>query len=72
VQKATIAYLMDITVGQATSAHPPLTTSQTIDEMFKLVNNQPNAISGTSVNAPMSPPDPWLDNLYKAADVPLP
>lgn len=71
VQKATVAYLMDDVVNQVASAHS-LTLDATIDELFKLVNNRPNVISGTSVNSPMSPPDPWLDNLYQAADVPLP
>ena len=71
VQKATVAYLMDDTVRQAASANA-LTIDATISEMFKLVNNQANAVSGSPVNAPMRPPDPWLDNLYTAADVPLP
>jgi hypothetical protein len=62
---------MDKAVNQVASANS-LTLNETIDEMFKLVNNKPNVISGSSVNAPMNPPDPWLDNLYKAADVPLP
>jgi hypothetical protein len=62
---------MDYTVSQVASANT-LTTSQAIDEMFKLVNNQPNSISGSAVNAPMHPPDPWLDNLYTATNVPLP
>ncbi len=71
VEKATVAYLMDKAVRQAALARS-LTISATIDEMFKLVNNKPSAVSGTPVNAPMRPPDPWLDNLYTAADVPLP
>jgi hypothetical protein len=71
VEKATVAYLMDDAVSQTASAHS-LTINATIDEMFKLVNNEPTIISGSPVNAPLRPPDPWLDNLYTAADVPLP
>jgi len=71
VEKATVAYLIDAAVNQAASASS-LTISATISEMFKLVNGQPNAISGSPVNAPMHPPDPWLDNLYNATGVPLP
>lgn len=71
VEKATVAYLIDDAVNQAAAASS-LTISATITEMFKLVNNQPNAVSGSPVNAPMNPPDPWLDNLYNAANVPLP
>ena len=71
VEKATVAYLIDAAVNQAASASF-LTISATISEMFKLVNGQPNAISGSPVNAPMHPPDPWLDNLYNATGVPLP
>ncbi len=71
VQKATVAYLMDDAVSQAAAASS-LTIAATIVEMYKLVNGQPNAVSGSPVNAPMRPPDPWLDNLYTAAGVPLP
>jgi hypothetical protein len=71
VEKATVAYLMDDAVSQTASASS-LTISATIGEMFKLVNTQPTIISGSPVNAPLHPPDPWLDNLYTAADVPLP
>ena len=62
MEKATVAYLIDDAVNQAAAASS-LTISATIGEMFKLVNNQPNAVSGSPVNAPMHPPDPWLDNL---------
>lgn len=71
VEKATVAYLMDDAVRQAAAANL-LTIDATIGEMFKLVNNQTNAVSGFVVNAPTNPPDSWLNNLYTAADVPLP
>ena len=73
-QKAAVAYLMD-TILTAVETQASLAQGPAIAQMFSLVNNQANTISGVSIASdPFSPMTaiPWLKNIFDAAGAPYP
>jgi len=71
-QKAAVAYLMERVDAAVASDVNPLNE---VDEMFKMVNNQPNAISPGLSTTPANPLNPlpgWLANIFDAAGAPYP
>ena len=70
-QKAAVSCLMKAVFDAAT---PGAGSGNEITEMFALVNNQPNSISGASVPDPFSPMTlvPWLKKIFDAAGAPYP
>jgi hypothetical protein len=73
-QKAAVAFLMDAVVTELTGAHG-YTVAQAETQMFYLVTDQANAISGDTVTDPFNPVTPQNQNLqyiFDAAGAPYP
>ena len=71
-QKAAVAFLMERVVTAVAVNVSPL---DPVTEMFKLVNNQANAISANLSTSPANPLNPlpgWLKNIFDAAGAPYP
>jgi hypothetical protein len=73
-QKAAVSLLM-VTILNAvenTPAPGTYTQPQAIGQMFALINNQANTISGINITDPFSPMPLWLKNIFDAAGAPYP
>ena len=75
-QKAAVAYIVYTVVDQVKSQPPGLPDdAAAMDQLFFLVNDQPNTIGGDSIASnPLDPNAPvgWLKNIFDAASVPYP
>ncbi len=69
-QKAAVALLM-YAVDRAVIDFP-VPPGTDISELWKLVNNQPNHISGVIIADPLNPLPGWLKNIFDAAGAPYP
>jgi len=70
-QKAAVSLMM-LTIINAVEASGPYTQNQAIAQMFALINNQANTISGISITDPYNPMPAWLKNIFDAAHAPYP
>jgi hypothetical protein len=72
-QKAAVAFLMDAIVDAVMASPPTYTQAQAVDQMYKLVNDDPtNTISGVTLTDPFTPTDTNLNNIFVAAGAQYP
>jgi hypothetical protein len=72
-QKAAVAYLMDAVLSAVEGQTPPLSQADAADQLYYLVNNQPNDVTtnGVSVSNPFAA-QPELQHIFTAAHAPYP
>jgi hypothetical protein len=73
-QKAAVSLLMVqiMSTVEDTPAPGTYTPPQAIGQLFALINDQPNTISGLSIVDPFNPMPLWLKNIFDAAGAPYP
>jgi hypothetical protein len=72
-QKAAVAFLMNAIVNAVEASPPGYTQAAAVDQMYKLVNNDPsNTISGVTLTDPFTPTNTNLNNIFLAAGAPYP
>ncbi|HVP20128.1 MAG TPA: hypothetical protein VMU36_14165 [Spirochaetia bacterium] len=70
-QKAAVAWTMQLAVNAIIASGVPDTPTAEA-QMYALLNNQPNSISGVIVPDPFSFPPAWLSNIFTAAGAKMP
>jgi hypothetical protein len=74
-QKAAVAYLVRTVVDQVKLQSSLPDDATAVEQLYLLVDGQPNAISGDTIASnPLDPGSPvgWLKNLFDAAHLPYP